>query len=996
MPTHVNDAFKADILENAPVIIAFHDTQQNIVWANKAYQEATGWSAERLLNSRCHFAWGLDRRCRNCPVTQVLETGEPAEAELAPDNQGHWPESQGTWFARAVPIRDAGGRVIGAVETAFEITARKKAELEKLEESEERYRGIFEQAGEGIILLDPRGVIKDCNPAASSLLGYDSEELLGKHFDDLSSSETRDALHVSRDDARRSRQERRERKLRCRDGSKRTIAESLVELHTGDLLVMFRDVTERKTAEAELNRERSLLKTIIDNIPVMITRYDPESNFLYLNKEFERLLGWETEQVQDIDFMSLVYPDSERRMRALEYMEKTTAEWKEFLVQSRFGDFVDSEWSNILLDDGTRVGIGIDVRDRKRAQDDLRRKSEEQALLLESIPIQLWYLTDIDTYGAVNQAHADFLGLPKEAIENKRLEELFPQEVVQVCKAGNMEVFETKRPVHTEEWAYDAQGRYRLLDITKTPKLNENNEVEYVVCAASDMTERARAESRRERLLKDLADREALLRAIFENAPEGIVVCNEQGMITMANPAAQELYERPVPYGEEVESHAKLRILHTDGTPYEPHDMPLSRSALLGEHCQHEEVIIDVPSPENQLRWAIVNSAPVLGEDGSRTGAVAVFQDITLRKQSETELRDNELKLQALIDHISEMLFLHDFKGHILDVNQRSVELSGYSREELLSMRVSDLDSDYREREQDGEFWQSFHMGQSVVFEAKHQSKNGIVFPVEVTVSKILLGNALLVMALARDIRSRKEHEALLIQAKEQAEVANRAKSEFLANMSHEIRTPLNGVKGMIELASRNASRPKVKEYLDLASQSADHLMCIINDVIDLSKIETGHTTLRERPFSLRDVMKATFYPLQTAAVEKGLDFKVEVNPDVPDCLFGDANRLRQILENIAGNAVKFTHDGQVAVSLNSEEVNEGRLRLLCTVTDTGIGIAEDNQGAIFQSFEQADSNKHSEYGGSGLGLAICRHYLEMMDGSIRCASREGQGSTFF
>jgi PAS domain S-box-containing protein len=728
-----SDAMKADILDRVPVSIAIHDTRQNIVWANRAYREAAGWSLKGLSSKKCYTAWGLSRRCSNCPVTRALETGETVESELTPDNQEHWPDSQGAWLARAVPLLDARGRIIGAAETAFQITEKKKTEL-------------------------------------------------------------------------------------------------------------------------ELFKERRLLNAIIDNIPVMITRYDPDSRILYLNKEFERVVGWNSSDAQEMDMLTEVYPDPEYREEVWEYMKRATAEWKEFRVRARSGEFIDSLWSNILLEDGTQVGIGIDARERKRAEEVLRRKSEEQALLLETVPIQLWYLTDVKTYGAVNQAHADFLGLPKETIENRSLDGVFPREVVQVCTNGNIEVFETRKPVHTEEWVCDAQGRERLLDITKTPKLNQDNEVEYVVCTASDITDRA---------------------------------------------------------------------------------------------------------------W------------------------------TERQLKDNEAKLQSLLDQISEMLFVHDFQGRILDVNQRSVEQSGYARDELLSMRASDLDPDYRERELGGEFWASFDVREARTFEARHQRKDGTIFPVEVTVSKIRLGDDLQVMALARDISAQKDYEARLIQAKDQAEVASRAKSEFLANMSHEIRTPLNGVKGMIELAKRKAVHPEVNEYLELAAQSADHLMCIINDVIDLSMIEAGQTRLHEQAFSLGKILKATFYPLHNAATAKGLDFELAVGPEIPDGLFGDANRFRQILENIVGNAVKFTHAGKVTIDLSSSAAEGDRVRLLCSVSDTGIGISEEGQKSIFESFVQVDPSKRVQYGGSGLGLALCKHYLEMMGGEIWCQSSKDRGSTF-
>ncbi|MCF8105791.1 MAG: response regulator [Desulfohalobiaceae bacterium] len=237
-----------------------------------------------------------------------------------------------------------------------------------------------------------------------------------------------------------------------------------------------------------------------------------------------------------------------------------------------------------------------------------------------------------------------------------------------------------------------------------------------------------------------------------------------------------------------------------------------------------------------------------------------------------------------------------------------------------------------------------------------------------------------------------------LIRAQEEARAASLAKSEFLANMSHEIRTPLNGVKGMIDLAEKRCSHPKVLEYLELAKQSADHLMVIINDVIDISRIESNKTSLAHDAFSLRTCLRATLFPLQALAKEKGIGFDSRISSDIPDALVGDASRLRQILENLIGNALKFTFKGKVEVTVDSQNQQpaEDRVTLLFIIQDTGIGIAEEDQERLFESFEQGKDRPHYQCAGSGLGLAICKHYVEMMGGNLAFISTRGAGTTFY
>ncbi len=237
-----------------------------------------------------------------------------------------------------------------------------------------------------------------------------------------------------------------------------------------------------------------------------------------------------------------------------------------------------------------------------------------------------------------------------------------------------------------------------------------------------------------------------------------------------------------------------------------------------------------------------------------------------------------------------------------------------------------------------------------------------------------------------------------LIQAKDEARAASRVKSEFLANMSHEIRTPLNGVKGMLELADKQSNQPAVKKFLDLARQSADHLLVIINDIIDISRIESDKAQLSPEPFSLRNCLKATFFPLRTLAREKGIHFKTRVSPDIPKALIGDACRLRQVLENLISNALKFTNEGRVEVTVDHLDRGSatGRASLLFTIEDTGIGIPEADQKHLFEPFEQGNAQTQHQYGGSGLGLSICKHYIQMMNGNLAFSSSQDAGTTFY
>ncbi|EMG39122.1 signal transduction histidine kinase [Desulfocurvibacter africanus PCS] len=264
------------------------------------------------------------------------------------------------------------------------------------------------------------------------------------------------------------------------------------------------------------------------------------------------------------------------------------------------------------------------------------------------------------------------------------------------------------------------------------------------------------------------------------------------------------------------------------------------------------------------------------------------------------------------------------------------------------------------------------------------------------------LGVVVTVRDISDQIDADTQREALLLElrlAKAAAEDANRAKSLFLANMSHEIRTPLNGIMGMTELALAKEPRKEVRQYLELLKQSTHSLLDIVNDILDLSRVESGETQLVLREFVVRDELEAALRPLALSAKQKGLAFSMDVAPDVPEILTGDPQRLRQIMINLTGNAVKFTRQGGIAVLVDIDSPGhdscEGGILLHAQVRDTGIGIAPEHHANVFERFFTTAALDCPDSGGTGLGLAISRRLVEMMDGKVWVESVQGRGSTF-
>ncbi|KAB2970452.1 response regulator [Zoogloea sp.] len=420
--------------------------------------------------------------------------------------------------------------------------------------------------------------------------------------------------------------------------------------------------------------------------------------------------------------------------------------------------------------------------------------------------------------------------------------------------------------------------------------------------------------------------------------------------------------------------------------------MTLKINSGLLQQLQQRAGITDLQELDAALE-ALQAAAP----DGAAGRLAAALPDLLEHLSRNAELREQELQLtEALFETIPIPIYIKDRNARYLRFNRAFETLSGIDRKQWLGRNAYEVMSDEDARLHDELDRQLLRDGGTQDFECRLQyGSDGLTAQIRKVALRDSEQRIIGLIGTIFDITPRKQAEEAMRQAKEAAEAANRAKSNFLANMSHEIRTPMNGILGMTELALDTDLNEEQREYLQLVQTSADSLLAIINDILDFSKIEAGKLLIESIEFDVHRTVTDAVKSIALKACEKKLELICDIDADVPRFLQGDPGRLRQVVLNLIGNAIKFTPAGEIGLKLATTTGNAGERLLQFEVRDTGIGIPADKLGRIFDAFAQEDSSTTRRFGGTGLGLSICRRLVQAMGGSISVDSTQGTGSCF-
>jgi len=414
------------------------------------------------------------------------------------------------------------------------------------------------------------------------------------------------------------------------------------------------------------------------------------------------------------------------------------------------------------------------------------------------------------------------------------------------------------------------------------------------------------------------------------------------------------------------------------------------------------DIIEKITHPDKTEHWISATKIPWY-DKGNLMGTIGISRDITQRKQVEKALRESEEKHRKIFELSPEAIILLDPKGNIVNINKKLHDWLGYKPEEVIGRNLSELpflseESKVKIREK----FSARLLGKNTPpYELDFITKSGKkhIGKIFASLIKDKEGKIIQDLAMVSNITEDKRLQDELRQAKEDAEVANRAKSDFLANMSHEIRTPMNTIVGMGDLLSETQLLPEQQQYIHTLQTAGETLLSLISDILDLSKIEGGHLDLEEIDFDLGELIEKIGQIIAMRAHKKGLELSYQVMPDVPNSLTGDPDRLRQILINLITNAIKFTKKGEVLVEVQYDKdraKTKDAALLRFSVKDTGIGIPREKLNSIFDSFIQVSSSVTRQYGGTGLGLTISQRLIGLMGGRIWVQSKVGQGSTFY
>jgi two-component system sensor histidine kinase/response regulator len=869
--------------------------------------------------------------------------------------------------------------------------------------SDARLLRVLDHAADAVLVTDARGRHVYANECALDLLGYSRDELLRRAWGDLAvaaDGEVAERLFVQ---VLAEGQARGELMLRLANGGEVAVEVNAILLPDGAAYFSCRDISARHRASMALASSQRQLALLIEHAPIAMAMFDRDMRYLKASQRWIDDYGLPFSSTDLVgkshyEIFPEVPPFWRDVHRRAQGGEVVRAEEDCFVRQDGSEQWLSWEARPWLLPDNSIGGIAIFSEDiTRRKQVEMSRLEERRFLktLIDTVPDLIWLKTPDGVYLSCNRRFESFVGASEDDIIGKTDYDFVDKAQADAFRSADQAAIHARASRQWEETiTFATDGHQEVLETIKTPMYDSQHRLIGVLGVGRNITERKQAEL-------DRLQHEARYRDMFDANPQPMWIYDPETLRFLAvNDATVNQYG----YSREEFLAMTLRDLR------EPADIPALE--LAAHHILQGVSQLGIwhhrRRDGGQMLMEI--TAHPMTFDG-RTAVVVRATDVSRRVANEEALR----KLSQVAEQSPESVIITDIDGVIEYVNDAFTVKSGYRREEIIGQRPRMLHSGRTPQATYDALRVALDAGESWRGEFFNRRKDGseyvdfaIVTPIRqddghishyVSVQEDITEKMLLNEELERHRHHLEELVALrtaeLGVAKAEAEAANVAKSAFLANMSHEIRTPMNAIIGFALMLKRGHPSPEQIDYIEKISTAGNHLLSIINDILDLSKIEAGKLTIEQTDFSLGSVLGHVRSLVTPAAQAKGLHIEVDYDL-VPHLLRGDQTRLRQALLNYAGNAVKFTAQGTIWLRVRLIETQGEQLLVRFEVQDEGIGIAAERLPSLFAAFEQADTSTTRRYGGTGLGLAITRRLAHLMGGEVGVETVEGVGSTFW